>query len=131
MHKEIDLLQTVGHFYHPIDAEIARGLLESECLDPFLHSQHHAWANWTLCVALGGIRLQVPYWQAEEAAELLSQLYSSPILDTCEACGSTKTELVRARWRISFLLFHFLSIPWPFDIKNRKCSSCGVQWEEQ
>jgi hypothetical protein len=57
--------------------------------------------------------------------------FSARLRRPAEACGSTETALMHTRWRISFLLLHFLGIPFPFDIKNRKCIGCGVQWLER
>ena len=131
MTTDIDLMQTVGSYYHPIEAEIARGLLESVGLNPFLHSINHAWANWTMCIALGGIRLQVPYWEVEDALEVLSFPEIRNENDNCASCGSSNTALVKTRWRISFVLFFFFAIPFPFSIEDRKCCDCGKRWEER
>ena len=131
MQREPDLMQTVGWFYTPIEAEIARGLLESEGLTPFLHSINHAWANWTYCMALGGIRLQVPHWEMKEALEILSLPEVHHESDTCKSCGSSDTRLVKAEWLVSLFAVHLIGIPLPFAIKNRKCCECGIQWSER
>ena len=131
MSGNVDLLQTVGWYYHPIEAEIAKGMLESMGFNPFLHSQNHAWANWTLCIALGGIRLQVPHWQAQEAIEVLSLPELKNENDTCSACGSSDTTLLKTRWKVSFLVFHFTGIPLPFSVEKRSCLDCGQQWQER
>jgi hypothetical protein len=94
MQREPNLMQTVGWYYTPIEAEIARGLLESQGLSPFLHSINHAWANWPYCLALGGVKLQVPYWEVEEALEILSLPEVHNEADTCKSCGSSETLIV-------------------------------------
>jgi hypothetical protein len=131
MHEHPDLLQTVGRYYHPIEAEIARGLLESEGFNPFLHSINHAWANWLYCMALGGIRLQVPYWEMEDALKILSLPEEHYSADDCEICGSSDTKLAKARWLVSFLVFHFAGIPLPGGIEDRICCQCGSRWKER
>jgi len=130
MAQRVDLMQTVGWYYHPIEAEIARGLLESEGLTPFLHSKHHAWANWLQCIALGGIRLQVPYWEVPQAQDILSLPEVTIDADVCASCGSENTQLIKLWWRIVFIVFHTFLIPLPFKITKRKCADCGDQWRE-
>ena len=121
MQREPDLMQTVGWFYTPIEAEIARGLLEVEGLTPFLHSINHAWANWSYCMALGGVRLQVPYWEAAEALEVLSLSEVHDEADTCKSCGSSDTKLIKTKWLVSLFVVHLIGIPLPFELENRKC----------
>jgi len=64
---------TVDRYFHPTEAHIAAGKLESEGIPVFLLGINHASANWLLSNALGGIRLQVPEDYAEEAKQLLSE----------------------------------------------------------
>lgn len=50
---------TVGWYLHPIEAEIARGRLESEGIPAFLHSNNHSQLDWPITLALGGINPSV------------------------------------------------------------------------
>jgi hypothetical protein len=63
----------VDSFTSPLDAHIAKGLLESEGVPAILHSEHHVWASWPYSFALGGVGLQVPEAFAERARDLLAR----------------------------------------------------------
>ena len=65
---------TIDRFFHPTDAHIAAGKLESEGIPVFLLGINHASANWLLSNALGGIRLQVPASQVDDARQILVQI---------------------------------------------------------
>jgi hypothetical protein len=133
MQREPNLMQTVEWYYTPIEAEIARGLLESHGLTPFLHSINHAWAAWSYCMALGGVQLQVPYWEVEKALEVLSLPEVHNEADTCKSCGSSDTKLIKAKWLVSLFVVHlfWILVPLPFELENRKCCVCGSQWKER
>jgi len=45
-------------------------------------------------LALGGVKLQVPYWEVEEALEILSLPEVHNEADTCKSCGSSETLIV-------------------------------------
>ena len=64
---------TVDRFFHPTDAHIAAGKLESEGIPVFLLGINHASANWLLSNALGGIRIQVPAKYVDDARKSFSR----------------------------------------------------------
>lgn len=80
----------VGWYLHPMEAHIAKGLLESEGIPAYLDTINHATTNWPLTLALGGIRLLVPRSEAVRASELLAS--TVPIEDDVveESCPSCK-----------------------------------------
>ena len=89
---------TVGCYLHPIEAEIARGRLESEGIPAFLHSNNHSQIDWPITLALGGIRLQVPSCAAQKAREILQSVVPLPDSDeeiACPSCGSGMLSLKR------------------------------------
>ncbi len=81
-----------------------------------------------MCVALGGIRLQVPQGEVELAKEILSSEIEQDESEVCPSCGSFDTALHKKNWKIAFLAVHLLSIPLPFSSRNRKCSNCNYVW---
>lgn len=118
---------TVGWYLHPIEAEIARGRLESEGIPAFLHSNNHSHLEWPLTLALGGIRLQVPPGAAQEAIEILQSVEPLPDEEselTCPFCRSMDTKKEETSWEIAFLVLHFLNIPLPFKRGQRRCKAC-------
>lgn len=123
---------TVGWFLHPLEAEIARGRLESEGVPAFLHSNHHSNLDWPITLALGGIRLQVPPGAAHEAVKILQSVEPLPDSEeeemACPECGSRDTVKAELSWRIAILAVHFLYIPLPFRRGRRRCRACGKKW---
>ena len=122
---------TVDRFFHPTDAHIAAGKLESEGIPVFLLGINHASANWLLSNALGGIRLQVPASFVDEARELLVQISTSSEYgeSDCPECGSAETTAMSNSRKIAFLAVHLFSIPLPWQSNRRHCQSCGADWE--
>lgn len=122
---------TVDRYFHPTEAHIAAGKLESEGIPVFLLGINHASANWLISNALGGIRLQVPANHVDDARALLTQMaepveYGEP---ECPVCGESKTTAMSNSRKIAFLAVHLFSIPLPWQSNRRHCQSCGAEWE--
>jgi len=122
---------TVDRFFHPTDAHIAAGKLESEGIPVFLLGINHASANWLLSNALGGIRIQVPAKYVDDARKVLAEIAKPSERDgpVCPQCGSSDTSAMSNSRKIAFLAVHFFSIPWPWRSDRRHCQSCGAEWE--
>ncbi|WP_084155795.1 DUF2007 domain-containing protein [Halomonas halocynthiae] len=120
---------TVGWYLDPIEAEIARGLLESAGIPAFLHSKEHSQIDWPVTLALGGIRLQVPPSAAADATAILDSVSSVPESKnepSCPKCGSRDVISQNRSWCIAFLVVHALKIPLPFKSPQKKCRDCGA-----
>ena len=65
-------LTTVGYAYGMAEAAMASGLLESAGIMVFRHPWHTVCVSWSKTHAFGGIEIQVPASQAEEAAAVLA-----------------------------------------------------------
>jgi hypothetical protein len=129
--SQVSSWTTVDRFFHPTDAHIAAGKLESEGIPVFLLGINHASANWLLSNALGGIRLQVPAGHVDDARRLLAQI-AQPIDEgesECPKCGGTDTTAMSNSRKIAFLAVHLFSIPLPWRTNRRHCQSCGAEWE--
>ena len=122
---------TVDRFFHPTDAHIAAGKLESEGIPVFLLGIHHASANWLMSNALGGIRLQVPASHVDDARQLLAQIAkpSDQGESECPECGGSDTTAMSNSRKVAFLAVHLFSIPLPWRTNRRHCQSCGAEWE--
>ena len=122
---------TVDRFFHPTDAHIAAGKLQSEGIPVFLLGINHASANWLLANALGGIRLQVPGSHADDARWLLAQMAEASDEGeiACPECGGSDTTGMSNSRKIAFLAVHLFSIPLPWRSNRRHCQSCGAEWD--
>ncbi len=120
---------TIDRYFHPTEAHIAAGKLESEGIPVFLLGINHASANWLLSNALGGIRLQVPQDYVEEAKHLLSETVDiDEDGETCPRCGSVDLSTMNNTRKVAFLAVHLFSIPLPWQSRRRHCDSCGAEW---
>jgi hypothetical protein len=121
---------TVDRFFHPTDAHIAAGRLESDGIPVFLLGINHASVNWLLSNALGGIRLQVPAQYVDEARAILADTIqaSSEQNDSCPNCGSNDTSAMSNSRKIAFLAVHLFSLPVPWRNSRRHCQACGAEW---
>lgn len=132
-------LVTIDTYMNPLEAHIARGLLESEGIPATLGSEHHVWASWHFAQALGGVRLQVPAEFAHRARDVLGrqrrgEFQAALELDQeaedgcCGICGSKDLRFTRSAWSI-FLLIMSLGISgliFPPRIDGVKCNACGA-----
>lgn len=122
---------TVDRFFHPTDAHIAAGKLDSEGIPVFLLGINHASANWLISIALGGIRLQVPAIHVDDARQLLTQIgeLSEYGESECPECAGSDTTVMSNSWKIAFLAVNLFNFPLPWQSNRRHCQSCGAEWE--
>ncbi|MDE1464690.1 putative signal transducing protein [Spartinivicinus poritis] len=132
--KKNKQLVTVGSYTDAIQAHLVRGKLEAEGIFATVAHEHHIWANWFLSIALGGVKVQVPADQAEQAKQILADLASGQyaIEDEfkihCPKCNSVQVEEQRTRWKIAFLGLSIFHIPLPYRRGKLKCRDCGNNW---
>ena len=128
-----DTFVTIDRFFHPTDAHIAAGKLDSEGIPVHLLGINHATANWMITGALGGIQLQVPLKYADRARQLLAE--SSPLEtpeeENCPSCGGSDISLASTSWRLAFLTVHLFSLPLPWSKSIRRCKECKFEWSDE
>lgn len=122
---------TVERYYHPTEAHIAAGKLESEGIPVFLLGINHVSAVWLMANALGGIRLQVPARHVDDARRLLAEIAGpgEQRESACPRCGGLDTTAMSNSRKVAFLAVHLFSIPLPWQKDRRHCQSCGAEWE--
>ena|SRR5688572_22263887 len=134
-------LIVVETFTNPLDAHVARGLLESEGIPAILHSEHLVSVIWPLANALGGVRLQVAEHRAADARAVLARFARGEFAQAlaeesgvpqsrCPDCGSTDLRYTRAASSTILLLatFGLSSIIFPPRIDGRQCNTCGSRF---
>ena len=65
-------LVTIFTGFNPADAQLVRSRLEAAGFDPFIPNENSALGTEGYAMAVGGIRVQVPEDQVEEAKEFLN-----------------------------------------------------------
>lgn len=134
----VPALTKIGTYLSPWEAEIARGLLESEGVPAVLGNAHQVGAQFPLALALGGVRLEVPVEYETQAKAILARQrngeYEEALesefqlpANVCARCGSRKLRAVRS-WRsilLLFVAFEFANAIFPPKGKGRRCQECG------
>lgn len=130
-----DRLVTIGAYSTPFEASLVRGRLEAFDIDATLVDAETVSVNWLWSNLLGGIKVQVPESDVEEALHLLSSEWSDePDLQDaaetaiCPNCGSPATEYLLDK-RGSFLTLLLLGFPLLPAVSKRECADCGHRWK--
>ena len=127
--EQLQTLVTVERIYDPIEAHIVGGRLQSEGIQVHLSGIQHISANWMLAFALGGVQIQVPAPQADQARGILAEQVALKSEDErCPRCASTETVRENGRWRLSMLVLHAFAIPLPWGKERFRCAECSYCW---
>jgi hypothetical protein len=91
------------------EAEIAAGALRADGVDAFIGNSNHAYTEWLLTPALGGLQVFVPRRQLDDAKQLLRSRIS-------ENVDSYPDDRVRRRdrWKLWMLLTGFYGVGWAY-----------------
>lgn len=74
-------LETIYSSNIPVDCYILKGRLETEKLDCFIFDENIVWVHPFKAVAIGGVKLKVPFDQIESANEIISLVESAKLID--------------------------------------------------
>ncbi|MFT7054163.1 MAG: hypothetical protein ACJAU1_001722 [Psychromonas sp.] len=128
-------LIVVARFSFPLEAQIAKGLLESEEIPVFIADEHTINMQWLYSDAMGGVRLLTPFEFADRAQHLLSKDFSENIEDElqashekCPECASEYIEPYTKGKRAAFVVFILLGFPLFFYKHGLRCKNCGCFW---
>ena len=136
---DIDPLVNISSYRDLQDAYLAKGRLESEGVKVFLRNEHTIGVQWLYSTALGGVKLDVPESQVQQAVSILKEDHSEEITDqhlngssdingTCPKCNSTNT-LYYDRARKYSAISLMLSFPLVLFGKRYKCLDCNHIWK--
>jgi hypothetical protein len=131
-------LKTICSFDDALAAHLVKGRLEAEGVKTYIADEHYIWANWSMCFALGGVKLKVLPSDALEAENVLAQVDSGVFYDLltdakdkkyCPGCDSPKlTPYSSWRTKITQWLTFFL---FGLAVRRREkyvlCEQCGVR----
>lgn len=129
-------LIAVRFYDDPIEAHLARCLLENEGIEAFVHDEHIIGLNRMFSYALGGIKLKVPEGSKADALRILDETEHRPFLDDeerplhCPRCGSTSLTSGISKPRTASAMFHwalallFSVHPLSLD-RSMRCDGCG------
>jgi len=131
MGEEFKLLKT---FLNPLDANITKGLLESNGIEAFVFDENTLSIDPILTTALGGIRLMVRSSDYENAFAILREVDEENKKEIsnikCPVCGSSDIKIIiRPNWTyFIIMLFTFTSTPTAGNRKKYVCNVCRHRW---
>ena len=79
--EEFRDLVTIRNFWNPVEAELAKGVLDAANIESFIFDANMIGQNYFYASALGGLRLQVDAANAEEANRVLDEQTSGAPLE--------------------------------------------------
>jgi hypothetical protein len=129
------VLETVASFQDPTEAQIVCALFESAGIDASVADLHLVVANWPWAQALGGVRVQVPREDFDEARRLLAAYRAgeldpedeAPPSETCGACGSEEIDTVVPGQQKVLALAVFALSGAPISTRTQRvCKRCGA-----
>lgn len=129
-------LVSIRFYDDPLEAHMARCLLENEGIEAFVHDEHIIGLNRMFSYALGGIKLKVPEGSKADALRILEVTEHRPYLDEeeqpirCPKCGSEELTNGVSRPRTTNGMFHWalalLFSVYPISLdRSMRCDSCG------
>jgi rubredoxin len=120
-------------FDSPVEANIVKGLLESNDIFCFLQDEHSIGINPLYANALGGIKLIVRSEDEERAQEILQENEADYKTKwVCPQCGSKEVHFItekknQTNW---FAIFLSMLLASPLYVKKKyECSSCKHVFE--
>ena len=134
------MFRTVSTYTTAIEAHVVRGRLECEGIPAFVTFEQHIWAQWSLSVALGGVRVQVPRSHYEEAARVLDSIKSGGYVSDlereippeafpcCPKCQSKDCVPVSWSAKLALLSVFLFAIPIPYTQHLMRCGTCSRVW---
>ncbi len=106
----------------PGEAQSVVVRLQSAGIGAVLRDQHTVEFNWLISNAIGGVKVEVPDEEYEDALLLLGEPLLDPGLVVCPACGSGDV-FIRPLSAFSAVCV-FLKIPIPERVHTVDCRAC-------
>ena len=126
-------LVTVQVFGDVSEAEIARSLLEHHGIFAFLPDKAVASTAWFLTNAVGGVRLQVPGSDLDDARQLLGvrdEFLAEGGVESCPECGSGDV-FRRSSFIAGIAALVTVGIPFLWRGSERYCRQCRHKWRTE
>jgi len=75
------VLETIFVSTYPVDCHVVKGRLETEGINCFVYDEHVVTAHPFRSVAVGGVKLKVPFEQKEKALTILQKVENNLLVD--------------------------------------------------
>lgn len=132
-------LVTIAAFSYPIEAHLARTMLEREGIRVFVADEYTVTVNWLYSNLVGGVKLQVRESDRAAAVEVLEraavpmeEIEDEADVETgeprCPRCDSSDVAFELFNRRLLFASWLLLGFPLPFLRRKWFCRACGHRW---
>lgn len=134
VYRDVVLLDS---FTNVVEANLAKGTLESEGIEAYLLGDDMVAANWLLMNAIGGLRLMVGSGDENRAKEILQEyravkeasIRENTSAITCPRCHSKKIKVHNPFWLPGLIFILVAKMPAFFNMQRMKCKECKFIWE--
>lgn len=128
-----DQLVTVASFRDLTEALIAKGQLDAAGIQCFLADDNIVRMDWFWSNLMGGVKLNVPASQADEAVAMLSGEGEALVDEmpelACPKCGSTHVGIIDPDKGLRLGALWMLGLPTPrISPVQWRCGECGAAW---
>jgi hypothetical protein len=121
---------TVATFTWLQEAQILKGLFESENIETFIPEEHMSTIN---PMATGmQVRVQVKAFRVEMAKRMIAEFQPLSVKQVCPSCGSDEctnapdAKGTRSRNWVKFILGLLVMVPMRRGHSRKKCGKCGT-----
>ena len=133
-YKDLVLLDS---FTNVVEANLAKGTLESEGIEAYLFGDDMVAANWLLMNAIGGLRLMVGSGDESRAKETLSEYRTAKEASiqeninalACPKCHSKNVKPHNPFWLPGLIFILVVKMPAFFNMQRMKCRECNFIWD--
>ena len=120
-------MKTIAKVWDWDEAEVLACRLRAQGFRPAIAEAAAVQMNWTWMHAMGGLRIQVPDHEADEAWDFVFGTWAEappPTAGACPRCGCEETAWIRIARDWAVALMAILYIPMPFR-EWRWCADCA------
>jgi hypothetical protein len=128
------VLETVARFPHPVEAQIVCAMLQSAGIRAVTADLNLVTLDWAISQALGGVKIQVPEADVEEAKQLIAAYHAGELAcgndgeaGRCGACGSEDLGVIVPNSQKALAVGVFVLLGAPiYTSTQRVCNNCGA-----
>jgi rubredoxin len=131
---------TVASFSQPVEAHLAKARLEADGITCIVSDEYLVRVDWLLSNAIGGVKLMVPVWEADQAKDVLRPrprlvVAAGPESEEemiCPRCHTDDVYYTRTFNHFGAgLVVLLLGMVLPIRRRRWTCKQCGYAWKER
>ena len=132
------MLVTIDRYLNPVEAHIVKGRLEVEGIKASVQHKHHIWADWTLSLALGYVKVQIDSQDIAAATAVLEKLQAGEYelaeeksdFEPCVVCGGLAKNRIDWSVKLALCMVVLFNIVLPYNSQRVQCVECQHAWSQ-